>query len=92
MFVKQNTNTMKKLFITLLLLIGTSSFSQTNPKTKDIDKDANVLLDSLSKVYKVRVNSIFIESYNGKTITSISYVKNQELIYKVIKVVKDKKD
>lgn len=83
---------MKKLFITLLLLIGISSFSQTNPKTKDIDKDANVLLDSLSKVYKVRVNSIFIESYNGKTITSISYVKNQELIYKVIKVVKNKKD
>ena len=83
---------MKKLFITLLLLIGTSSFSQTNPKTKDIDKDANVLLDSLSKVYKVRVNSIFIESYNGKTVTSISYVKNQELIYEVIKVVKNKKD
>ena len=81
---------MKNLFITLLLLVGTLSFSQN--KTKDIDKDANVLLDSLSKVYKVRVNSIFIESYNGETITSISYVKNRELIYKVIKVVKNKKD
>jgi hypothetical protein len=83
---------MKKLFITLLLLVGTLSFSQNKTKTKDIDKNANVLLDSLSKVYKVRVNSIFIESYNGETITSISYVKNRELIYKVIKVVKNKKD
>lgn len=80
---------MKKLFITLLLLIGISSFSQTNPKTKDIDKDANVLLDSLSKVYKVRVNSIFVETYNGVTTTSISYVKNKELIYKVIKIKKN---
>lgn len=80
---------MKKLFIISLLLIGTLSFSQTKPKTKDIDKDANVLLDSLSKVYKVRVNSIFVESYNGVTTTSISYVKNRELIYKVIKIKKN---
>lgn len=82
---------MRKLFITLLLLIGTSSFSQTNPKTNDIDKQANRVLDSLSKVYKVKVTSIFIETYKGETTTSISYVKNGELIYKVIKVVKRKK-
>ena len=88
----ENILIMKKLFVILLLLTGTLSYSQTKPKTKDIDKDANVLLDSLSKVYKVRVNSIFIESYNGETITSISYVENRELIYKVIKVVKNKKD
>ena len=71
-----------------MLFIGTLTFSQTKPKTKDIDKDANVLLDSLSRVYKVRVNSIFIETYHGETTTSISYIKNEELIYKVIKVVK----
>jgi hypothetical protein len=82
---------MKKLFITSLLLIGISSFSQTNPKTNDIDKQANRVLDSLSKVYKVKVTSIFIETYKGETTTSISYVKNGELIYKVIKVVKRKK-
>jgi hypothetical protein len=83
---------MKKLFVTLLLLIGTLTFSQTKPKTKDIDKDANVLLDSLSRVYKVRVNSIFVETYNGETTTSISYVKNGVLVYKVIKVIKVKKN
>lgn len=80
---------MKKLLLLVLLMVSLSSFSQTNPKTKDIDKDANVLLDSLSKVYKVRVNSIFIETYNGVTTTSISYVKNKELIYKVIKIKKN---
>lgn len=80
---------MKKLFIILLLLVGTLSFSQTKPKTKDIDKDVNVLLDSLSKVYKVQVNSIFVETYNGVTTTSISYVKNRELIYKVINIKKN---
>jgi uncharacterized protein YxeA len=76
---------MKKILVIVLLLIGTLTFSQTKPKTKDIDKDANVLLDSLSRVYKVRVNSIFVETYKGETTTSISYVKNKELVYKVIK-------
>lgn len=85
----ENIKNMKKLFIILLLLVGTLSFSQTKPKTKDIDKDVNVLLDSLSKVYKVQVNSIFVETYNGVTTTSISYVKNRELIYKVINIKKN---
>ena len=79
---------MKKIFLLAALLIGTlTSFAQnkTKTKTKDIDKDANVLLDSLSKVYHVRVNSIMVETYNGVNITSISYVKNKELVYKVIK-------
>ena len=80
---------MKKLFLLLLLLVGTLSFSQTKPKTKDIDKEANVLLDSLSKVYKVKVQSIMEETYNGVTTTSISYVKDKKLVYKVIAVRKD---
>jgi hypothetical protein len=83
---------MKKIFVIVSLLIGTSTFSQTKPKTKDIDKDANVLLDLLSRVYKVRVNSIFVETYKGETTTSISYVKNKELVYKVIKVIKPKEN
>ena len=83
---------MKKILVIVLLLIGTLTFSQTKPKTKDIDKDANVLLDSLSRVYKVRVNSIFVETYKGETTTSISYVKNKELVYKVIKVIKPKEN
>jgi hypothetical protein len=80
---------MKKLFLLSLLLVGTLSFSQTKPKTKDIDKEANVLLDSLSKVYKVKVQSIMEETYNGVTTTSISYVKDKKLVYKIIAVRKD---
>jgi hypothetical protein len=80
---------MKKLFLLSVLLVGTLSFSQTKPKEKDIDKEANVLLDSLSKVYKVKVQSVMEETYNGVTTTSISYVKDKKLVYKVIAVRKD---
>jgi hypothetical protein len=80
---------MKKLFLLSLLLVGTLTFSQTKPKEKDIDKESNVLLDSLSKVYKVKVQSIMEETYNGVTTTSISYVKDKKLVYKVIAVRKD---
>lgn len=80
---------MKKLFLLSLLLVGTLSFSQTKPKEKDIDKEANVLLDSLSKVYKVKVQSVMEETYNGVTTTSISYVKDKKLVYKIIAVRKD---
>ncbi len=77
---------MKKILLLAALFIGTlNSFAQNKTKTKDIDKDANVLLDSLSKVYHVRVNSIMVETYNGLKTTSISYVKNKELVYKAIK-------
>lgn len=80
---------MKKLFLLLLLFVGTLSFSQTKPKEKDIDKESNVLLDSLSKVYKVKVQSIMEEYYNGVTTTSISYVKDKKLVYRIIAVKKD---
>jgi hypothetical protein len=80
---------MKKLFLLSVLLVGTLSFSQTKPKEKDIDKEANVLLDSLSKVYKVKVQSVMEETYNGVTTTSISYVKDKKLVYKIIAVRKD---
>jgi hypothetical protein len=80
---------MKKLFLLSLLLVGTLSFSQTKPKEKDIDKESNVLLDSLSKVYKVKVQSIMEEYYNGVTTTYISYVKDKKLVYKIIAVKKD---
>ena len=75
---------MKKLFITLVLLVGTLSFSQTKPKTKDIDKDINVLLDSLSKVYKVKVGGVVVDEYPNLRITSITYYQNGKLTHKVI--------
>lgn len=80
---------MKKLFLLSVLLIGTVTFGQTKPKTKDIDRESNVLLDSLSKVYKVKVQSIMEESYNGVITTSISYVKDKKLVYRIIAVKKD---
>jgi hypothetical protein len=83
---------MKKLFLLSVLLIGTLSFGQTKPKEKDIDKEANVYLDSLSKVHKVKICSIKVERLNGVITTSIGYSKNGELVYKIIKQEKVKKD
>lgn len=79
---------MKKLFLLSVLLIGTLSFGQTKPKSKDVDKEANVYIDSLSKVHKVKIYSILVETDNGIKTTSIAYAKNGELVYKVIKVEK----
>jgi hypothetical protein len=76
---------MKKLFLLSLLFVGALTFGQTKPKTNDIDKNANVVLDSLSKVYHVKVGSIVIIECNGVKTTSITYVKNGELLKKVIK-------
>jgi hypothetical protein len=77
---------MKKLFFISTLLIGTlTSFGQVKPKKKDIDKESNVVIDSLSKVYKVKVQSYMVETYNGIKQTSISYVKDEKLVYIVIK-------
>lgn len=77
---------MKKLIFISTFLIGTlTSFGQVKPKKKDIDKESNVVIDSLSKVYKVKVQSYMVETYNGIIRTSISYVEDKKLVYKVIK-------
>ena len=75
---------MKKLFLLTVLLIGTLTFSQTKPKTKDIDRDINVLLDSLSKVYKKKVFSIMKITKNDTIKTYISYEKDNKLTYELI--------
>ena len=77
---------MKKLIFISTFLIGTlTSFGQVKAKKKDIDKDANVLMDSLSKVYKVKVQSYSVKTNNGIIQTSIAYVEDKKLVYKVIK-------
>lgn len=86
---------MKKLIVLSALCIGIFSFGQTPPKKKlqkDIDKEANRVLDSLSKVYKVNVVSILVETSNGVKTTSIAYGKNGGLVYKVIKTEVAKKE
>ncbi len=66
-----------------------SSFSQDKPKIKNIDRSINVLLDSLSKVYHVKVNSVIVDDYTNLRMTSITYIKNGELIHKIIKTEKN---
>jgi|LauGreStaDraftv2_3_1035109.scaffolds.fasta_scaffold233937_2 hypothetical protein len=78
---------MKKLFLLSLLLVGTlSSVAQdkSKPKIKDIDRDINVLLDSLSKVYKKKVFSIMKITKNDTIKTYISYEKDNKLTYELI--------
>jgi len=86
---------MKKLTCIFFVLFSIVTFSQekkTTSKNNDIDKESNRVLDSLSRVYKVEVVSILVETYNGVKNTSIAYVKNKELVYKVIKTEKAKKE
>jgi hypothetical protein len=85
---------MKKLFLLSLLLIGTlTSVAQVKPKSKpkvkDVDEESNVVIDSLSKVYKVKVQSYMIETYNGVTTKYISYVKDGKLVYIIVSPKKD---
>ena len=80
---------MKKLFLLSLLLIGTLTSvaqdkSKSKPKIKDIDRDINVLLDSLSKVYKKKVFSIMKITKNDTIKTYISYEKDNKLTYELI--------
>jgi len=86
---------MKKLFLLSLLLIGTLTSvaqdkSKSKPKVKDVDEESNVVMDSLSKVYKVKVQSYMIETYNGVTTKYISYVKDGKLVYIVVLPKKEK--
>lgn len=86
---------MKNLIYIFFVLFSILTFSQEKkitPKTKDIDKESNRVLDSLSKVYKVKVYSILKETINGVVTTSIAYGKNGELAYKVIKTETVKKE
>ncbi len=86
---------MKNLTCIFFMLFSIVTFSQEKKeiqKIKDIDKEANRVIDSLSKVYKVKIYSIKKERFNGVVTTSICYGKNGELVYKVIKTEKVKKE
>lgn len=86
---------MKQLTYILIMLFSIVTFSQEKKeiqKIKDIDKGANRVIDSLSKVYKVKIYSIKKERLNGVVTTSICYGKNGGLVYKVIKTEKVKKE
>jgi len=76
---------MKKLLLLLVFLIGTlTSVAQVKPKTKNIDKDANVKMDSLSKVYNKKVFSIMKITKNDTIKTYIAVAKDDKLTYELI--------
>jgi hypothetical protein len=79
---------MKKLFVLFLLLFSVVSFSQQKkktPKSKDLDKEVNISLDSLSKVYKKEVVFYSVLQRNGRKKISITYYdKNKNLVHETI--------
>ena len=80
---------MKKV-ICLLLVVLTSTIclgqtkKKTESKTKDIDKGINFKLDSLSKVYKMKIYSYGTITSDGVTQHFVGYIEGDELKKKYI--------
>ena len=66
---------MKKLLIILLLLVSGLSFSQEKKKEKNKNVDRNIThrMDSLSKLYKVKVVGAYEVTHNGVTVRGFVY-------------------
>ena len=79
---------MKNLTYIFFMLFSIVTFSQEKKKTiksKDTDKAVNIILDSLSKVYKKEVVFYSVLERNGRKKTSITYYdKNKNLKRQVI--------
>lgn len=78
---------MKKLTYILFMLFSIVTFSQEKKtiKSKDTDKAVNIILDSLSKVYKKEVVFYSVVERNGRKKISIKYYdKNKNLKSQVI--------
>ena len=59
----------------LLLLVSVLSFSQENKKdpNKDVDRRVTQRMDSLSKLYKVKVVGAYAISHNGVSVRGFVY-------------------
>jgi hypothetical protein len=79
---------MKNLTFIFFMLFSIVTFSQEKKKTiksKDTDKAVNIILDSLSKVYKKEVVFYSVLERNGRKKISIKYYyKNKNLKSQVI--------
>jgi hypothetical protein len=66
---------MKKLLVILLLLVSMLSFSQEKEKNynKDVDKNVTQRMDSLSKIYKVKVVGAYAITHNGVSVRGFVY-------------------
>lgn len=82
---------MKKLLIISSLLVSILSFSQENKKdpNKNVDRNVTQIMDSLSKVYKVKVVGAYKITHNGVFVQGFVYEdKNGKLIQKETKRIK----
>ena len=81
---------MEKVICLLIVVLTTSiSMGQTKKKIeskpKDIDRDINFKLDSLSKVYKVKIYSYgTVSDEDGITRHFVGYIEGGELKKKII--------
>ena len=72
---------MKKLTYIFLMFFSIVTFSQVKKKTsktKDTDKEVNISLDSLSKIYKKEVVYYNVLQRNGRKKISITYYDNNK--------------
>lgn len=73
-----------------MIILLTSSLSvgqikkKVDTKPKNIDRDANFKLDSLSKVYKMKIFSYGTITEDGVTRHFVTYIEGNELKEKII--------
>jgi hypothetical protein len=68
---------MKKLFIISLVFFSVFSFSQEKKNTnKNVDKNVTQKMDSLSKIYKVKVVGAYAITHNGVSVRGYIYEGN----------------
>ena len=65
---------MKKVFIIFLVFFSVFSFSQEKKNTnKNVDKNVTQKMDSLSKIYKVKVVGAYAITHNGVSVRGYVY-------------------
>jgi hypothetical protein len=80
---------MRKVICLLIVVLTTSiCMGQTKKKIetkpKDMERDANYKLDSLSKVYKMKIYNYGTITEDGVTRHFVTYLKGNELVEKRI--------
>lgn len=82
---------MKKLLVLSFVLFSTLSFSQEKKKdpNKNVDRNVTQKMDSLSRLYKVKVIGAYEITHNGTFVQGFVYEdKNGKLIEKETKRIK----
>jgi hypothetical protein len=65
---------MKKVFIIVLVFFSVFSFSQEKKnRNKNVDKNVTHRMDSLSKIYKVKVVGSYAITHNGVSVRGYVY-------------------